>query len=1008
VAGASWGTRRAAAVAALWAAVVVQWLCAVAGAATPGTIATLVGDPTAAGFARDIGQSPAAVVAGPGDTFYLIDQHTNAVRKVSVDGQETTVAGNGQYGYRGDGGPALGAEFRAPTSLGIDAGGDVVIADAGSQRVRLVAAASCSVACPFGLGSMAQGNVYTIAGNGTQGYAGGQPATHAELDEPAGVAVDSAGDVLISDGGNGVKLVAAQSCAVGCPFGLASMLAGDIYTIAGGGFPTTLGDGGLATAAKLGPVGLAVDGDGNLLIADNLDSRVRLVAGADCSGSCAYGLPSMQAGDIYTIAGTGDGYPSGDHGPATSAGFRVSEVTVDSVGDVLIDDGFDYAVRLVAAGNCAGGCPFGLPSTVAGEIYTVAGGGVGPVPDGAAATGGVLDAPEGIAVDGGGNLLIAQAGYDDPRLRLVAAAGCAVDCAYGLAATAAGDIYTVAGDGGYGTAGNGVPTADFEFAGLGRIVQDAAGDLIVRSGVGVRLIAAANCTTSCPFGLPATFRGDIYSIAGGGTSVADGVPATTEQVGEVGALTLDGAGDVVFVQDISGNIAVRILAASDCTDDCPYGRGSMIEGDIYTLTRYGTTRPPYGNQAGLPASAADPGYVSDLAVDRFGNLLVAGGASTEVLVIANASCSSGCPYGLSSMAVGDIETIAGSYYWGETDLGDGGPAGQAHLENPEAVSVDPAGDLLVADGGTDGLSGTVRLIAASDCAANCPFGLDATTRGDIYTIAGTGPGGDGNAPGDNGPAAEAAFEPGAMTIDDAGDLLFADRNGPRVRLIAASNCTAQCPYALSSMTEGDIYTVAGDGQSGYSGDAGPATSAELGAVDGLFVDSSGDLFIADAGRLRVVTGATPPVPFADPPPPPPTTSGTAHAGGLEQPTNPTPNAVVPTTAPPGPALHPAPTPFGNPTVGRVSVRSNVATVAVSCPGPRTSPPCRATLRLAVVRHVSHGRITGYTAAGLRSPKLHTKSVIIGRKILRLHPGQTETTYVALNNRPRVGAALPPP
>ena len=94
-------------------------------------------------------------------------------------------------------------------------------------------------------------------------------------------------------------------------------------------------------------------------------------------------------------------------------------------------------------------------------------------------------------------------------------------------------------------------------------------------------------------------------------------------------------------------------------------------------------------------------------------------------------------------------------------------------------------------------------------------------------------------------------------FDGAGNLLIADAGNERVRLLAASSCTSTCPYGLQSTTQGNIYTVAGDGTPGYAGDGGPAPSGELDDPASVAVDSSGDLVIADAlsGRLRLVTGA---------------------------------------------------------------------------------------------------------------------------------------------------------
>jgi hypothetical protein len=125
----------------------------------------------------------------------------------------------------------------------------------------------------------------------------------------------------------------------------------------------------------------------------------------------------------------------------------------------------------------------------------------------------------------------------------------------------------------------------------------------------------------------------------------------------------------------------------------------------------------------------------------------------------------------------------------------------------------------------------------------------AMTAGDIYTVAG-----DGNKvySGDGGPATSAGISPTEVAVDPAGNLVIADAANNRVRLVAVRTGT----FYGQAMTAGDIYTVAGDGTSGYSGDGGPATSARLDTPFGVAVDGSGNLLIADSqnGLVRLVTG----------------------------------------------------------------------------------------------------------------------------------------------------------
>ncbi|MGO9899079.1 MAG: InlB B-repeat-containing protein [Solirubrobacteraceae bacterium] len=782
------------------------------------------------------------------------------VRAISSDGQETTVAGVGSYGFSGDGGPATSAELSNAAGVALDGNGDLLIADSDNHRIRLVAAASCASGCPYGLSSMTKGDIYTVAGNASQGSSGdGGSATSAELNGPGGVALDGNGDLLIADSNNHrVRLVAAATCASGCPYGLSSMTKGDIYTVAGNGSQGSSGDGGPATIAELdfsynnidAASGVAVDSDGDLLIPDTNNNRVRLVAAATCASGCPYGLSSMTKGDIYTVAGNGTWGYSGDAGPATSAELDSPVgVALDGSGDLLITDTYNDLVRFVAAASCASNCPYGLSSMTTGDIYTVAGGGTSGLGDGGPATSAELNSPQGVAIDSDGDLLVAET--NGARVRLVAAASCASGCPYGLSSMTKGDIYTVAGNGTWGYSGDGGPAANAELQGPDEVAMDGSGDSLIADTYNdlVRLVAAASCASNCPYGLSSMTKGDIYTVAGNGSqgSSGDGGPATSAELYYPGGVGLDGSGDLLIADTYNGR--VRLVAAASCASGCPYGLSSMTKGDIYTVAGGGTS----GLGDGGPATGAELGAPGGVAVDSSGDLLVADTGDERVRLVAAASCSSGCPYGLSSMTKGDIYTVAGNGSQGSS--GDGGPATSAELDfsynnvgGPSGVAGDSDGDLLIADAANN----RVRLVAAASCSSGCPYGLASMTKGDIYTVAGGGTSG----LGDGGPATSASLNsPQAVALDGSGDLLIADTNNDLVRLVAAATCSSGCPYGLTSMTKDDIYTVAGGGTSGL-GDGSPATSAELNSPEGVAVDSSGDLLIADTSndRVRLVTG----------------------------------------------------------------------------------------------------------------------------------------------------------
>ncbi len=364
------------------------------------------------------GSSPATSPSGPAGAtappspVYGTAPVAPAAPRFSVD----TVAGNGKAGYAGDGGRAAVAELNQPFGVTVDSAGDVFVPDYGSSVVRRVGP---------------DGTITTVAGNGKQGFSGdGGPATAAELFAPTGVAVDAAGNLYISDfGNNRIRRVA--------PSGIITTFAGNGSTGPGTKlgdllepFTPDFGDGGPATKATLfGPIGLAFDRVGDLLVADSGDNRVRMISPAGIISTVAggYGWGSYgdggravdallaspwdvavdQAGRIYiaesggrrvrridrdgtieTIAGTGVAGYSGDGGPATAATFRdLTGVAVDAAGDVFVVEHYNHRIREVTAG---------------GTVFTVAGS-LSPGPSSAALNG--IEPYGAITVDSSGQVL---------------------------------------------------------------------------------------------------------------------------------------------------------------------------------------------------------------------------------------------------------------------------------------------------------------------------------------------------------------------------------------------------------------------------------------------------------------------------------------------------------------------------------------------------------------------------------------------------------------------------
>jgi sugar lactone lactonase YvrE len=325
----------------------------------PGIITTVAGNGTAsyggdggAAVSAQLFLPPSVAMDGTGN-LYIADLRNNRIRKVTPGGIISTVAGNGTAGYNGDNIAATSAKLNYPTSVVMDGAGNLYIADFDNSRIRKVTPG---------------GTITTVAGNGTQGYNGDNiAATSAEL-SPYGLAMDGAGNLYIADGyNNRVRKVTPG---------------GAITTVAGNGTAGYNGDNIAATSAELSdPRGITVDGTGDLYVADFSNHRVRKVA----------------SGIITTVAGNGTPGYNGDKGPAGSAELYYPEaVAVDGAGNLYIADAGDDHIRKVTPG---------------GTITTVAGNGNatgGYNSDNIAATSAQLNGPSGVAVDGAGNLYISD------------------------------------------------------------------------------------------------------------------------------------------------------------------------------------------------------------------------------------------------------------------------------------------------------------------------------------------------------------------------------------------------------------------------------------------------------------------------------------------------------------------------------------------------------------------------------------------------------------------------
>jgi len=442
--------------------------------------------------------------------LYLSDTNHNRVRKIDTTGVITTVAGNGIAGFSGDGGPATSAQVNLPYGLAVDLAGNLYIADLNNNRVRRVAP---------------DGAISTYAGSGGEASSGdGGPATSAQLLIPRNVAVDSAGDLYISEfGAHRVRIVTPN---------------GAISTAAGTGIAGFRGDGGPAIAAQLAfPTGIALDRSGNLYIADSENQRIRKVLpGGQIStilgGSTGISLLTPIAVTIdlvgnlyvsdsttvvheYTTAnawvnaiGTSEAGFSGDGGPATSAQLTLPlDLTVDLSGNRYIAD--EMRVRRVASN--------GTISTMAGDDY------LHSIGDGASATMAELNLPSGVALDGSGNLYIADPGTE--RIRAVSVTG---------------TITTAAGDGIASPSPDGVAASATSLLNPMGAGVDQFGNLLVVETTENRIRQV-------------TADGHIWTVMGTGVAGEgpESLPPAQTQLRSPRAVCLDHAGDL-YVVDTAG------------------------------------------------------------------------------------------------------------------------------------------------------------------------------------------------------------------------------------------------------------------------------------------------------------------------------------------------------------------------------------------------------------------------------------------------------------------------
>jgi sugar lactone lactonase YvrE len=580
----------------------------------------------------------------------------------------------------------------------------------------------------------ASGAVTRVAGNARVGYAGdGGQAINAQLNTPNGLAVDGAGNLFIADSGN--RRIRKVS-----PDGIITTVAG-LDTCCGSG------DGGPALNAQMSyPFGLALDGTGNLFVADLYGDRVRKIS---------------PDGIITTVAGNGTNGFSGDGGPATAAQLRApAAVVIDSTGKLHIADYNNARIRGVT--------PAGIITTEQ-TVKSL-----------------------GLALDRDDNLFIADWG-----------GGCV------RKVSVSGAMTVVLGNNMYcSDAANPVKPSNVVSVLPYSVAVDGAGNAFIADALGGRIHKIAT-----DGGVTLVAVGD-YSCCYSG----DGGPATRAQLWNPAGVALDGQGSL-YVAD-AGNSKIRKVSpdgliatvASGCgwpdDYDAPCAIAADKRGNVYVADSTGVNR--IGPDGASIVVWDRPCY--SIAVDNTGNLYIANQFVHQIRRLA---------------ATGEMTVVAGDGTLGYS--GDGGPATSAQLSFPMALAVDPDGNLYFADHQT---KPRIRKVSRD---------------GVITTVAG---GGSGTLLDGTSAVVGELREVIGLAADAAGNVFFQEFS-------AFYPTFLEIPRRVRKISsDGIVTTIAGTGDPGYSGDGGPATQARLNPQanergNNLAIDNAGNVYVADAGNNAV-------------------------------------------------------------------------------------------------------------------------------------------------------------
>jgi RHS repeat-associated protein len=680
----------------------------------------------------------------------------------------------------------------------------------------------------------AHGNVATVAGTGQAGPASSNiAATSATVNGPNGVAVDSSGNLYFADTNNNViREISATT--------------GVITTIVGTGAPCSptgaCGDGGPAINAQLNaPIGIAIDGSGNLFIADSGSQEVRMVtASTGVISTLVNSLPYMigiavdSRGNVYysdeftnsvyklnlgtnvetTVAGSFDRGYSGDGGPGASAHLCSPQaIALDASGNLFISDVANNVIREVSAAT-------GIITTVAGVDPQVSGtcgvGNVGAPTSGQSALQAEFSALAAVSIDQQGNLFV----VDNTELYEVTAATGKINYLGGGGSSLASNIPAT---------GAAMAPSFMTFDGSGNLyyAEPPYEDVRVIGGLGGPVQTA-------PVVLPA--KGNIATLAGTGYDSYSGDKglAVNADLNYPKGVFANTAQKFVYIGDTANN-RVRMVDLSTGLITTIVGNGIAGESGDNGLATAAALNRPIGitedysgnlyvadSQNGAIRSIT---YSTNYASSYIGLLLSGYTHTSGVLADSSGDIYFSDPFSNSVYMMngsnGSVSTAAGSFNQGYS--GDNGPGTSAQLSSPQGLS------------GT--VTGTEGYIADE---GNSVIRQENTATGIITTYAGNGKvgyTGDGYAA-----TAATLSNPTGVAVDGVGNVFIADTGNNVIREVNVST--------------GVITTVVGTGNPGSAGDGGPALNAELNAPADISFDPAGNLYIADTfnHKIRVVGG----------------------------------------------------------------------------------------------------------------------------------------------------------